>query len=107
MKPIVVIACYRPKSGKDAELLAVVKEHLPILRAENLVTERKAIVAKSTDGTIIEIFEWKSEAAIDAAHKNPHVLALWERFEACSTYHPVGDLAEATELFAGYEPVDF
>ena len=25
------------------------------------------------DGTIIEVSEWKSQAAIDAAHKNPNV----------------------------------
>jgi hypothetical protein len=26
---------------------------------------------KSADGTIIEVFEWKSAAAIAAAHENP------------------------------------
>ena len=29
---LIVIACYRPKPGKEADLMAVVKDHLPILR---------------------------------------------------------------------------
>ncbi len=27
-----VIACYRPREGKDAELVALMREHLPILK---------------------------------------------------------------------------
>ena len=37
---------------------------------------------RARDGMIIEISEWKSREAIDAAHKNPNVLALWEKFFA-------------------------
>ena len=56
----IVIVLYRPKKGKEKELLEVVKEHVPILRSENLATEREAIVGRATDGTIVEIFEWIS-----------------------------------------------
>ena len=35
-----VIVIYRPKKGKDAALLQLVKDHMSILRTQDLVTER-------------------------------------------------------------------
>lgn len=32
------------------------------------------------DGTVVEVFEWKSQAAIDSAHTNPEVQRLWKFF---------------------------
>ena len=58
------VACYRPKPGCEEELLELVRNHLPPLRAEGLVTDRPSIVMRTADGTVIEIFEW---------------VCLWER----------------------------
>ncbi|MGA8533763.1 MAG: hypothetical protein WB615_06625 [Candidatus Tumulicola sp.] len=99
------IACYRPKAGKQEDLLLLTREHVPILRKEGLVTERPAYAMRANDGTIIEVFEWKSKEAIDAAHTNPEVLKLWKRYEAACDYVPLGTLAEAQELFAGFDPI--
>jgi quinol monooxygenase YgiN len=100
-----VIAAFRPKPGKDADLLACTRDHLPILRAEGLVTERPSVVLRAQDGSLLEIFEWKSQAAVDAAHTNPRVLALWERYSACCDYITLGDLAEAASMFPHFELV--
>ena len=35
-----VVAAFRPKPGKDADLLACTRDHLPILRTEGLVSGR-------------------------------------------------------------------
>jgi len=40
------------------------------------------------DGTIIEVSEWKSQEAIEAAHKNPNVLAMWNKFFAVLRLRP-------------------
>ncbi len=77
------IALFRPGPGMDEALLACLHDHQPVLRGEGLVTERPAYVMRARDGTLLEIFEWRSEAAIDAAYGNPRVGALWERFAAC------------------------
>ena len=77
-----VIVAYRPKPGKSAEVLALVRARVPTLRKEGLVTDRMPVLMRSRDGTIIEVSEWKSREAIDAAHKNPNVLAMWEKFFA-------------------------
>jgi hypothetical protein len=54
------------------------------------------------NGTLLEIFEWTSQAAIDAAHANPAVLALWERYAACCDYVTLCDLPEARAVFPGF-----
>jgi len=35
-----VIVAYTPKAGRELQLLAAVKKHLQVLRAEQLVTDR-------------------------------------------------------------------
>ena len=99
------VACYKPKPGCEDALLRCVKEHLPPLRAEGLVTERASIVMRTADGTIIEVFEWVSQEAIAGAHSNPVVLELWKRFEEVCSYETPSNLAEFRALFAHFEPV--
>jgi quinol monooxygenase YgiN len=101
-----VIAAYKPKPGKEAGLLAVVKEHLPILRQEKLATNRPAHTMRCKDGTIIEVFEWESAEAIAAAHKNPNVLAMWGRFNDVCDIVKLVDLPESKDMFAGFEPIE-
>ena len=60
---------------------------------------------RAPDGTIVEVSEWKSREAIDAAHKNPNVLAMWNKFFAICDCVPLNTLAEAKEMFAGFEPI--
>lgn len=101
-----VIALFRPRPGKAADLMACMRDHLPVLRAQALATSRPSVVLRAADGTLLEIFEWVSQAAIDAAHTNPAVLALWERYAACCDYVTLGDLAEAGAMFPGFELVE-
>jgi hypothetical protein len=61
---------------------------------------------RSRDGTIIEVSEWKSQEAIEAAHKNSNVLAMWNKFFAVCDCVPLNTLAEANDIFAGFEPVE-
>ena len=100
------IACYKPKPGKEHELHGVVKRHLPVLRSEGLATAREAVIMRAKDGTIIEVFEWTSAEAIDAAHKNPQVMKLWDKFGEVCEYLPVGSLEEAQHPFSGFAPFD-
>jgi len=100
-----VIACYRPRPGKEAELLELVTKHMPPLRAEGLVTERAPIVMRCKDGTLVEVFEWVSQEAIAGAHKNPAVLNLWKQFEAVCWYETPANLAEFQNMFSHFEAI--
>ena len=106
MKGVCVIVAYRPKPGKDAELLDLVRSRVPTLRKEGLVTDRAVTIMRAKDGTIIEVSEWKSQEAIKAAHKNKNVCAMWNKFFALCDCVPLTTLAEAEEMFAGFEPLD-
>ena len=105
MNGVCAIVAYRPKPGKESELLELVRNRVPTLLKEGLVTDRRPTIMRARDGTIIEVSEWKSRDAIDAAHKNPNVLAMWNNFFALCDCVPLNTLAEASEMFAGFEPV--
>ena len=70
------VACYKPRAGREDDLLKLVRNHLPPLRAEGLVTDRPPSVMRTSDGTIVEVFECVSQEAIASAHDNPQVLGL-------------------------------
>jgi quinol monooxygenase YgiN len=106
MSGVIVIVAYRPKPGKEIELLELVRNRVPTLRKEDLVTDRAPTIMRARDGTIIEVSEWKSREAIDAAHKNPNVLAMWNKFFAICECVPLKSLAEAVDLFASFQPIE-
>jgi quinol monooxygenase YgiN len=101
--PRAVLASFKPKPGKEAALLEVVREHVPTLQRLGLATERPSLVMRAADGTIVEAFVWRSSAAIDAAHQHPEVLAMWQRFEAACEYTSLKDMAESQHPFAEFE----
>jgi hypothetical protein len=99
-----VIVAYKPKPGKEADLLQLTREHVEILRAEGLATDRPVVACEAGDGTIVEVFEWVPGAVV-RAHSNPAVLALWGRYaEACDII-PLSSLAESSSMFASFKPI--
>lgn len=102
----VVIVGYRPKPGKAGVLRELVKSHVPRLRAEGLATARAPIAMEAADGTVVEVFEWSSKEAIERAHENPAVQAMWREFAEVCDYVPVGEIVEAKQLFTELAPLD-
>jgi hypothetical protein len=70
------------------------------------VTDREPVIMRARNGAIIEVSEWKSREAIDAAHKNANVRVMWDKFFATCDCVPLNTRAEAEEMFAGFEPVE-
>lgn len=100
-----VIVAYQPKADKKQQLLDAVREHLEVLRSQQLVTARSACVMQAGDGTILEVFEWQSAEAITQAHSNSAVQALWAKFGAACDYIPLANLAECQQMFAEFDTV--
>jgi hypothetical protein len=46
------VGCHKPGPGREQELLELVRNHLPPLRAGGLVTDRASIVVWCADGTM-------------------------------------------------------
>ena len=105
-KARIVIVAYKPLAGKENELDALMQTHVDILRQEGLATSRKSIVMRAKDGTVIEVFEWKSAEAIQQAHNNPAVQKMWQAFGQVCTYVPVSEVKETNDLFAEFTPID-
>jgi hypothetical protein len=100
----IVISCYRAKAGKEKALRALIVDHVPTLRRIGLVTERAPILMEAKDGTLIEVFEWASPEAIQAAHSHPAVLRMWEEYGKVCDFIPVGQVAEASQMFSEFTP---
>jgi len=100
-----VIVAYRPKPGREADLLALTKEHVPVLRGLGLASDRPTLAMRGKGGVIVEVFEWK-DGAVAAAHKHPEVLAMWDRYAAACDIVPLTELPEAKDMFATFEPID-
>lgn len=99
--PVNMLVTYRPKKGKENELLALVKKHWPALNQVGLVTKEPAKIWKASDkrsGAVyfVETFQWKDAEAPGIAHQTPEIMAVWE---------PMGAVMEDLTL-ASLEPVD-
>ncbi len=106
MEGKIVIVAYKPKVGKEEMLKGLMRAHYRILKEQDLVSDRKPVLMEAKNGTIIEVFEWKSAEAIKAAHTNEAVLKMWaEYMEACE-YTPLYNLDEAKDMFAEFNPFE-
>jgi len=103
---IIVIVAYRALPGRVEALEVELHDHVPILRGEGLATQREPILMRAKDGAYVEVFEWVSAEAVEAAHKNPVVLAMWERFGAACTFENLANLDESKELFSSFTPMN-
>ena len=86
------------------KLDALMRTHVQRLRKVGLATDRESVLMKSRDGTVVEVFEWISQEAIDSAHENANVLEMWQEYSEVSDYVPLARLPEAQDLFAQFEP---
>jgi hypothetical protein len=102
----IVIVGYKPKPGKAEALKVLSKTHVPRLKKEGLVTDREPVIMEAADGTIIEVFEWLSDEAVQKAHSNPEVQKMWGEYAEVCDYVPLNTLAEVSDLFAGFSPVN-
>jgi hypothetical protein len=100
----VVIVAYKPKPGKEAGLLQLTREHVPLLRDEGLATDHPVTACQAKDGTIVEVFEWAA-GGVERAHSNPVVLKLWERYAAACDIVPLASLPEVSNMFASFTPL--
>ncbi len=102
----IVIVAYRAKPGKQAQLEELIKTHYSILSGEGLVTDRAPTLMSAKDGTIVEVFEWKSSQAIERAHNNPVVQAMWGKFFEVCEFVPAGQVEELSEIFSEFSPLN-
>jgi hypothetical protein len=97
------IAAYKPKPDQGTALDALIARHWRVLRERDLVTERPRHAMRAADGTVVEVFEWRSAEAVERAHADPAVLALWSEFDAVCEFVPIAALPEAQRPFSEFD----
>lgn len=100
--PQLAIAMYKPRPGKVADLKMILEDHLPTLRQYELITDHPAITAESSDGTILEIFQWTHEEAKNHAHEHPAIRTIWGRMEGICDFPALKDLPEGKHPFPNF-----
>lgn len=103
--PVLVIVRYRPKEGREADLMELVRRHGPLLKENGLVTQRPFAHGRAKDGSVLEVFEWLSEDASRSAHENDAIAQLWTAMAECAHFLAVGELDEMGAPFAHFEPI--
>ena len=101
----IVFALYRPRKGKDKALEKLIAKHVPTLRKLGLATGRAPVVARSRNGTYIEVFEWESEDAVEEAHEHPQVAQIWEAMGQVCEFSKLEALPEIKDEFPHFRPV--
>ena len=100
---MIAVASYKPKPGKEDAFLELLKQHIPTLRAEGLVSDRQTYSMRAADGTIIEVFEWLSSAAKQQAHQSDAVMHLWNQFSDLADITSLDTITESHQPFAAFE----
>jgi quinol monooxygenase YgiN len=102
MSALVFMALYRPNTGKENELIEILKGHISTLREEGLITDRELLTLQADDGTIIEIAEWRSKEAIGMAHQSAKVVAIWDKISSVAQLTSLSTLSEANAPFPNF-----
>ena len=100
----IVIAAYKPKSGKEKALDSLVKNHVKMLRNQGLATLRTPMIMKTDDGTVVEVFEWISKQAIEDARTNKDVQQYWNQYRDVCEVLPISKLIESKISFSEFNP---
>ena len=83
--PEIVLCMFRVKRGSEEELVSLCRDHDKTLRSLGLVTDVPTRLYRGADERgepfMVKIFEWRSAAAVEAAHKHPEVQVVWEAME--------------------------
>jgi hypothetical protein len=98
----VVICSYRPKAGKQPDLVKALEAHVPTLRRLGFATEYPRTLVVSPSGDTIEIFEWVSEEAHQKAGEYDEVRQLWDEIERLADSVPLAAFPETQKPFAHF-----
>ena len=103
----IAVVCYRAKSGMHEALHALCAAHYARLYVLGFVTRRLPVFMTARDGSVVQVLEWKSQQAIDAAANHRSVLELRQQYAAVSELVPLTALPEAAEPLALMQSATF
>lgn len=103
----IAVVCYRAQRGAEEALHALCASHYAKLYGLGFVTRRLPVFLRARDGSVVQVLEWKSQHAIEAAGQHPAVLELRRAYAEVSELVPLAALPEAAAALALFEPAPF
>lgn len=100
------IILYKPRKGKEEELLKHIRAAFPMLRRNGFLADRKVFGMRAKDGRILVAFEWVSDDAFDRAGAHPEVQKYWMEADRISSFDKPADLPEFQRTLPEFEAVE-
>jgi hypothetical protein len=101
----IALILYSPRKGREQELIEMLQHNIPVMRKLGLVTDREQILAGTKDGSIIQIFEWKSQDSQEQAMAHPVVQEMWLKAGNISEFQKPAAVAEFNEVFSMFKTI--
>jgi hypothetical protein len=101
----IALILYSPRKDREQELVEMLQNNIPVMRKLGLITDREQILARTKDGSIIQLFEWKSEESQDQAMAHPVVQEMWLKVGNISEFQKPAAVAEFNEVFSMFETI--
>jgi hypothetical protein len=102
----VSLSGYRPRPGREDELLPHLRQEVVTLRARGYITSRPAPICLTARGEYLVIAEWATETSVDEAHQDDVILEIWRRKEQLVEYIAPADLDQSDVPFASYDVLE-
>jgi hypothetical protein len=102
----VSLSAYRPRPGREDELLPHLREEVATLRARGYITSRPVPICLTARGEYLVIAEWATETSVDEAHADDVILEVWRRKEQLVEYIAPADLDQSDVPFASYDVLE-
>jgi hypothetical protein len=101
----IALILYSPRKGREQELVDMLQNNIPVMRKLGLVTDREQIIARSKDGSILQVFEWKRDDSQDQAMAHPVCQDMWLKVGNISEFQKPVAVAEFNEVFSMFETI--
>lgn len=99
-----VLAAYRLRVQED-EFLRLVGREVETLRRRGHITDRPVPVVRAGGGELLVVLEWSTDHAVDDAHADPEVTAVWDLKQELAEYVAPRELAGGDVPFASFAVV--
>ena len=99
------LSAYRPRIDDRRSLEEHLRQEVEALRSRGHITHRPVPICRTEAGEYLVVLEWSTTTAVDDAHADAAILAIWERKAQLFEYVGVGELARASVPFAAYDIV--
>jgi hypothetical protein len=100
------LSAYRPRPGREDEVLAHLRHEVATLRQRGHITSRPVPICRTGRGEYLVVAEWATDLSVDEAHADEVILEVWRRKEQLVEYLGPADLDGSDVPFASYDVLE-